>query len=202
MTTPLRLGKRLAIAAAFALILVALTGCLGSLAMQNPLTGDRAADPDPPAEPLSIDGTEVWLDGATVESECFTFELPEGYELGDFSRDCHASIGYPPDDSLTAIEIGVSYNPVDEADWREVFDSGEGGTLSHFEPVRFQGLDGFSANLDQSFGLSYGWDVIFIPDDRFVTEGHPITATVVRGYRSDPLDPVFAAIWGTLKIKV
>jgi hypothetical protein len=150
----------------------------------------------------SIDGAVVTEVGGVVSSECFSFELPHGYELRDASRDCAALIGFPDGDALTEILIAASVNPTTREGWRQLVEERSGGDVSVFEDREVAGWGGLETVYAADWGLRQKALVAFIPEDLFTSDGRPVTNVAIYGYWSEAFDPAFESIVASFKVKV
>jgi hypothetical protein len=58
-----------------------------------------------PRTVIDIEGTPVTLEDGRVRTACYSFDMPEGFELREESRDCQAFLNIPDGDSLSSVRV-------------------------------------------------------------------------------------------------
>lgn len=134
--------------------------------------------------PVDIWGTTVEVVDGRVESACFSFEMPEGYEINPNSESCVTVVRMIDTDSLTDIHVEALREGVSV---EEAFDRIEGlaadGGLGEveLEYLTIAGIPSGVAYVNNSLGIPIAYYYVPIEAGHFTDGGEPVTALSISG---------------------
>ena len=140
------------------------------------LSGDLLRD----AEPRSIANTPVSVAGNTVDSACFSFDLPAGYIINPEASTCQVELrldnGTDTGVALTSIQVAAQNGGDTTEDFLATLE--EAGATD-FQTVTIDGIESTKAEVVNGFGLPQ--IVYFIPDTsgKFLASNGAVTSYII-----------------------